>query len=340
MARNLLKIINILQVMLLFSFSSGVLAQEIQVTARALSEVSISTDGRAPATVMASNHTTIAAQISGVIESIDTEVARNVEAGQLLVLIEARDFELNVELRRASLRAQDARIDQAARRLERARDLNDRNFTSVDDLHARETDLAVLKADREGQVIALAQAERELEKTRVLAPFSGTLLERMAQVGAYVSPGMPLLTLVQTDSAELESDINPVDVESLTDSTAIMYASEGKEWPVELIRLSSVIGVRSRVHKARLSFVNGSPPVGSSGYLLWRRARQAVPADLVIKRGSELGVFIVDGGNARFVPLPQAQEGRPTQVDLPANSLIIVGGRDRVEHGDLIVVDS
>ena len=327
-------------IVLLMSVATSAKAQEVRVTARALSEVTIDTNGRAPATVMAINHSIIAAQIRGVVASVEVDVAQDVAAGQLLVLIEPRDFQLNVDRMRAALKAQDARIDQARKRLARARDLNDRNFASVDDLQARETELAVLQADRQGQVVALAQADRELEKTRVIAPFAGSVLHRNAQQGAYASPGMPLLTLVQTEAPELEAEVNPVEAGSLLSSARIVFSSEGRDWPVELSRLSRVIGERSRVQKARLRFRQGNPAIGSTGYLVWQREQQAIAADLLTKRGNELGVFIVENRTARFIILPQAQEGRPTLVTLPATTMIIVGGRDRVEDGDPIVVDS
>jgi RND family efflux transporter MFP subunit len=326
--------------LLVLFICTGAAAQEMRVSTRALSEIAISTRGRAPAKVMAINHSVIAAQINGVVASVEVEIAQQVAAGQLLVQIEDRDFQLELDLARAGLKAQDARIDQAGERLARARDLNDRNFASVDDLRARETDLAVLRADREGRVVAVAQAERALGKTRISAPFAGTVFFRDAQKGAYVSPGMPLLTLVQTDSAELEGELDPVDADSLLSSEQIVFSGAGQEWPVEVVRLSAVVGERSQVQRVRLSFSDARPAIGSTGYLVWQRAQLAVPADLIVKRGNKLGLFIVEERIARFLPLENAQEGRPTRVTLPPTSRIIVGGRDRVKNGDRVIVDS
>jgi RND family efflux transporter MFP subunit len=331
----------LLLVALLIAFlATSVNAQGMRVITRALSEVAISTQGRAPATVMATNRSVIAAEVNGVVASIEVDVAEQVSEGQLLLQIEVQDFQLKLDLARAGLKAQDARIDQARKRLQRARDLNNSNFASVDDLHARETELAVLKADREGQVVAVAQAMRARGKTQISAPFAGTVYSRAAQKGAYVSPGMPLLTLVQTDSFELEGELDPSDAKSLAASERIVFSRAGQEWPVELVRLSMVVGERSQVQKARLKFTAGAPVIGSTGYLVWQIAQLAVPADLLVKRGEQLGLFVVDGQTARFVPLENAQEGRPVKVSLPATSQVITGGRDRVEDGDSIIVDS
>ncbi|MFZ5510088.1 MAG: efflux RND transporter periplasmic adaptor subunit [Pseudomonadota bacterium] len=46
-----------------------------------------------------------------------------------------------------------------------------------------------------------------------------------------------------------------------------------------------------------------------------------------------VGVFVIDGGRARFVPLPQAQEGRPAPAPLPPEAKIVIDGRHGLQDG-------
>ena len=46
-----------------------------------------------------------------------------------------------------------------------------------------------------------------------------------------------------------------------------------------------------------------------------------------------LGVFVVDSGTASFEPFPDAQEGRPALVNLPATTEVITLGRERLQDG-------
>ena len=83
----------LLLVALLIAFlATSVNAQGMRVITRALSEIAISTQGRAPATVMATNRSVIAAEVNGVVASIEVDVAEQVSEGQLLLQIEAQDF--------------------------------------------------------------------------------------------------------------------------------------------------------------------------------------------------------------------------------------------------------
>ncbi|PKO62669.1 MAG: efflux RND transporter periplasmic adaptor subunit, partial [Betaproteobacteria bacterium HGW-Betaproteobacteria-17] len=62
--------------------------------------------------------------------------------------------------------------------------------------------------------------------------------------------------------------------------------------------------------------------------------RPFVPADYLVKRAGQLGVFVVEARRARFVPLPDAQEGRPASAAaLPAEAALVTDGRFALQDG-------
>ena len=108
---------------------------------------------------------------------------------------------------------------------------------------------------------------------------------------------------------------------------------------VRLLRLSGVIDPATRVQRARLAFVFDPMPSGSTGTLQWLGARGQLPAGLVVRRGDAFGIFVADGDTARFVALPNAQEGRPVAVGLADETLLVTAGADRLQDGDRLLVD-
>ena len=76
--------------------------------------------------------------------------------------------------------------------------------------------------------------------------------------------------------------------------------------------------------------------VGSAGRVTWRDDRQLVPADFLVRRDGRLGLFIVDGDQARFVTLPDAQDGRPAASDLGGDVLLITEGQQSLSDGDAV----
>jgi hypothetical protein len=63
-----------------------------------------------------------------------------------------------------------------------------------------------------------------------------------------------------------------------------------------------------------------------------------LPANLISRRDGILGVFLLDDGKARLEPLPDAQEGRPARVNLPAGTQVITMGRERLQDGVAVSV--
>jgi hypothetical protein len=57
----------------------------------------------------------------------------------------------------------------------------------------------------------------------------------------------------------------------------------------------------------------------------------------MVKRNQELGAFVVESGQARFVPAPAAQEGRPFAVALPSETPVVVRGQQGLTDGQPVI---
>ena len=309
------------------------------VTVQPFASLAVAREFRAPATVMARNRATLAAEITAPVAAIHTEIGETVAAGDVLVELDATDYQLALERAIAALDAADARIQQAQIRLDRARQLSADRYISDDDLLARETDMAVLKADRATAEIAVREARRQAAKATIRAPFAAAVAERIAQVGAWVGPGSPLMTVVELDGREVEAEAprDAVAVLSAGDSARLTDES-GQAWALVVARVSPVVDPASRTVPVRFTFQRDPAPIGMAGTAVWQSSGAMLPADLLVRRDGRLGYFTVADGRARFVPLPNAQEGRPAAVPQPAAGGVVVRGRERLNDGDLVEV--
>jgi hypothetical protein len=109
-------------------------------------------------------------------------------------------------------------------------------------------------------------------------------------------------------------------------------------FPTTLIKLSPVVETQAAVQNARFSATEAAPLVGQTGQLVWYLTGRSLSADLVTKRAGQLGVFVAQNNQAKFIPLPDAQEGRPVAIETNPNWQVIVGGRERLQDGDPILV--
>lgn len=92
-----------------------------------------------------------------------------------------------------------------------------------------------------------ALAEYELTRRQILAPFSGFIETRMAQLGEWVQPGSPIVQLVQLDKLRVEGDVDalryPGQVTRGTPVKVMIYANNRRgETAADAITVDAKIG--------------------------------------------------------------------------------------------------
>ncbi|MGD8308719.1 MAG: efflux RND transporter periplasmic adaptor subunit [Chromatiales bacterium] len=320
----------------LIAFAVGAPAHAVPVTVGALGDLITHPVRSAPAHVESLNDSLISAEITARIERIPVRVGDRVAQGDLLVVLDCRDYQSQQAAQEAGLQKLQAQRRLARSQLARARDLSTARNISDEQLEQRETELSALGADIRAQEEALRQAKLRAERCEVRAPFDAVVRERVAQVGALASPGTPLVRVVEQGDLEVSADLALAEAREVAASPSLVFVHGAQRLPVRLRRLVPVFERRTQTREARLEFTAGQAPAGASGRLSWEASEALLPADLLVRRGDRLGVFIARDGRARFHALPNALEGRPARVDLPAGTLIVLEGRQALGDGDAL----
>src|SRR5690606_35727546 len=141
-------------------------------------------------TLVAVNGTDVTTEAGGVVQKIAFEAGQPVEAGALLV-------ELNSAAELATLEALEASANQARVQAERWRTLGADRLVSQADVEERATQAATARAQAESQRALVAQK-------RIRAPFDGVLGIRRVDLGQYVAPGEPIVSLQSLDPIYLD----------------------------------------------------------------------------------------------------------------------------------------
>jgi RND family efflux transporter MFP subunit len=291
----------------------------------------------APAAVVSLSDSRIGAELNAPIKELPVRVGDVVEPGGVLARLECGDYDLAAAVLAARVEAAAARIRFAEQQLQRSQSLMERQIASQEQVDERESNLAVLLADRDASRADLDKAQRDLTKCIVRAPFKAVILERLASLGEYVRPGSAVVRVLDIDNLEVSAEIVASEAEALASRDEILFRYGGKDYAVSLRKVTPVIDDLTRTQEARLIFDVDAAPPGAVGRLVWKLG-PALPADLVVRRGNQLGVLLAVGGAARFHALAGAEEGRPARVDLPAGTQIITEGRYSLSDGDAIRV--
>lgn len=307
---------------------------------RTLKELVVHPQRDAAATVIARNESKIAAEVAGTVLRWSADTGARVRRGDVLAEIDPADYRLALERARASAEASAARLKLAEAQLKRSQSLVEKGFISQEALSQKETEVALMRAELASNRAQQATAERQLARTRLRAPFDAEVRERKGQVGETVAAGTVLYVLAEAGASELAASVSPADAASLGMAHELRFEAQGRRYPVRLLRLGATLSPTARTQEARLAFTGEMPPAGSDGRLVWGDPQPHLPAAVIVRRASGLGVFITEAGKARFVPLPGAQEARATAVpaSLADGTQIVVGGQAALQDGMAIRV--
>jgi len=158
----------------------------------------------------------ISANVSGKILELGAEEGDMVKEGQLLVRIEDENYSAQLEQMRYSLASAVASLDEAKSKLKRAKELHAQNLASDADLEAADAAVKRLEADVDRMRANVAQADDQLNKTRIYSPISGTVTRLNKEVGemaigATFSQDV-IMVVSKLDQMEVDVEVNENDV--------------------------------------------------------------------------------------------------------------------------------
>lgn len=261
----------------------------------------------------------IAAEVEGRLLQVLAEPGQEVVAGELLAVIDARDLQLAREATLAEINRLQALLANQRRVVERNRRLLEARFIAPSVLDESTAQQAALEAQIEGARARLAQVERNIGKTRVVAPFAGQVESRAAVAGAYVRIGDPLFRLVARHGLRArlpfpESAAPRLSVGQtvrLTTPTAPQHPVTGR-----IEDLKPMVGVGNRAVEAivRLEQAPGWRPGASvnAAVVVGRRSGAVVvPETSVVLRPAGTVVYVIENNRAlqRVVQTGIARDG-------------------------------
>jgi membrane fusion protein, multidrug efflux system len=164
-------------------------------------------------TFVAINGTDVTTEAGGVVRELAFEAGQPVKAGTVLV-------RLNTANELATLKSLEATAKLAAVQRDRWRALGSDKLVSQDEVEQRATNAASAQAQADAQRALIAQ------KT-IRAPFSGVLGLRKVNLGQFVNPGDPIVSLQSLDPIYLDFSLPEQRIGDVTEGTSIRATVDG-----------------------------------------------------------------------------------------------------------------
>jgi len=195
-------------------------------------------------TVAAVRGVTVSADLPGVVETIAFESGMAVKEGDLLARLDTRTEQ-------AQLAAAEAALDLARANLERTRGLKEEQIVAQADFDKSEAEF------RQAEAI-VREIRAAVGRKTILAPFSGVLGIRQANIGQYLAGGAPIVTLQSLDPVYVNFAVPQDQLARLRPGSEVrVTAVEGEASAVgEVTALDSVVDEATRNIQVQATLAN------------------------------------------------------------------------------------
>lgn len=229
-------------------------------------------------TVAPNQVTTLFPEVAGRVVWISPSLVNGgyFEKDDVLLMLDDQDYQSALQRAQAALTRAEAEYDHARYEHERMRSLEQRRLASRSQMENTLKEARVKEAILEDARANFDQAQRDLERTEVRAPFTGLVQSESVDVGQLVGRNMSVATLYASDQVEVRLPIAdrqlaflnvplgqrgalPEDAQPEVTLSA-EYAGQTLEWSGRIVRTEAQIDTASRMVNVVARVDSDEPP--------------------------------------------------------------------------------
>ncbi len=285
--------------------------------------------------------TTLTAQVGGVVQELPVRENQRVTEGTPLLQIDSTEYALGVAQAQADLLA--AETDY-------------RQLTLFDDeiedpaVRAERERIARTRSGLDQSHVALRQAQLQLERSRVTAPFAARIADIRVVEGQYVSAGTELMTVVDLDPIKVEVQVLEAELGFLSEGrrAEVQFAAyPGETFIGSIETINPVVDPGSRTGRVTVLLPNRDHRIKPGMYAEVSLDAEALPDRVMVPRSAILErgegtrrtmLFVYEqNGNVGVAAWRYVNTGREndTHVEIlregPENGM--------VEPGEIVLID-
>lgn len=314
--------------------------------------------------VVARRKAVVSAKIQGRLADLRVEEGDRVREGELIARLESGDYQAQVQRAQALLQRAAADLGENQRLFRQATDLAAQQIASRDQVEVAESRVRVAQAAVAQARAEIGFAQAQMQNTRILAPFTGTVVKKMAEVGESVAPIPPgvnlstssgaIVALADLDTLEVEADVSESNVARLgpeQPAEVTVEAFPDRRYRAVLRQIIPTADRTKATVQVKVTILERDAQLRPemSAKVLFEEPRAAetaprtpmvmVPADAVARRDGKPVVFEVVDGRARLrgvVPGAERQGSVVVTTGLLGTETLVARPPETLQDGDAV----
>lgn len=158
---------------------------------------------RFPSVLQPANVSLLSFEIAGQLKAVDLEAGQKVQLGDLLAEIDPRSLQTQVEQASAAVQQAEAQLGNAEMDFQRKEELLKRGITTQATFDQSKAALLTARAQLDQARRQMELASHNLDRSKLLAPFTGTIARVEVKSFAQIAAGQPIVTLYSDDELEM-----------------------------------------------------------------------------------------------------------------------------------------
>ena len=225
-----------------------------------------------PGKILPLNYSKLAFEVPGKIQQVKIDIGDAVKKGDILAFLDPSEMQAN-------LNQAQARFDLAEQALKRFQDLKSKGFISNQELDRANSEFLIAKAQVDLYSV-------KLEQTYIRAPFDGYIQNRFLDSGTVISPGVPILEIIDSSFVEAHVSVPSNVIEGLMEGESYSFLIGMEIFPATLKRYTKMSGQGSDNRLCIFEFNTFISP-GSVSYLQLRQKKIKTGAWVPLKSLSQ-----------------------------------------------------
>lgn len=282
---------------------------------------------------------TVRAELGGSVVEVLADDGQAVKRGQVLVRIDdssLRDAYLSA---RAALRSAEATSQLARRNAERAERLAAAGAVADREVEDAQTSTTTAEGQVADARARLANAEKQLGKTVLRAPFAGVVADVTVSEGDVVQSGTSLLRVLGPSTLRLEASVPAEDIAAVKPGTGVQFSVTGfggRVFAGKILRVSPAIDPATRQVRVIVALDNAERTLVAGLFAegqvaTERRTAVVVPRPAIDGRGIRPVVVRLTGGRVERLEvetglLDRVHERVEVRRGLAAGDTVLLGG--------------
>ncbi len=297
-------------------------------------------------TVEAVHGVTVAADLPGLVSRIEFDSGKRVRAGDVLVRLDTRQEQ-------AQLQAAEAQRSLSNVNFERQRGLREQGITS-------QADYDKSLAENKQAIAQTGEMRAAIGRKTIRAPFTGVLGIRQVNLGQYLKPGDPIVSLQSLDPVYVNFTVPQQQVGNLRQGADVRVTAEGIDTPAtgKITAVNSIVDESTRNIQVQATLSNSDGKL-RPGMFVQSEVVLGAPTPVVALPTSSIAyapygnsVFIVtemkgkdgkpfSGVRQQFVKLGASRGDQVAVVDgVKPGEEVVTSGVFKLRNGGAVLVNN